>query len=106
MVLFDGGIFSDCKRWENLPFHVSFSTDNNSDTESSLLEDILPSILSHNEAWKVFKDKGMHFQNLNVNSLLSKIEESRTLAFNTNISVFGITEIKFDNTVSNEELKK
>ena len=48
----------------------------------------------------------MHFQHLNVNSLLSKIEESRTLAFNTNISVFGITEIKFDNTVSNEELKK
>ena len=106
MVLFDGGMCSDCKTWENVPLHVSFSADNSSDTESSLSEDILPSILSHNEAWKVFKDKGMHFQHLNVNSLLSKIEESRTLAFNTNISVLGITEIKFDNTVSNEELKK
>ena len=47
----------------------------------------------------------MHFGHLNVNSLLSKIEELRTLAFNTNTSVLGITETKLDNTVSNEELK-
>ena len=33
------------------------------------------------------------------------IEELRTLAFNTNISVLRITETKLDNTVSNEELK-
>ena len=50
-VFFDSDIFSDCKRWENLPFHnVSFCTDNSSDTESSLLEDNLPSFPSHNEA--------------------------------------------------------
>ena len=42
---------------------------------------------------------------LYANSLLSKIEELRTLAINTNISVLGITETKLDNTVSNEELK-
>ena len=47
----------------------------------------------------------MHFGHLNINSLLSKIEELRTLAINTNISVLGITETKLDNTVSNEELK-
>ena len=29
----------------------------------------------------------------------------RKLAFNTNISVLGITETKLDNTASNEELK-
>ena len=97
---------SDCKGWENLPFHnVSFCNNNSTDTESSLLEDILPSIPSHNDAWKVFKDKGMHFGHLNINSLLSKIEELRTLAINTNISVLGITETKLDNTVTNEELK-
>ena len=45
----------------------------------------------------------MYFGHLNVNSLLSKIEELRTLAFNTNISVLGITETKLDNTVSNED---
>ena len=65
----------------------------------------LPLIPSHNEAWKVFKGKGMHFRHLNVNSLLSKIEELRTLAFNTNISVLRITETKLDNTISKEELK-
>ena len=47
----------------------------------------------------------MHFGHLNVNSLLSKIEEFRSLALNTNISVLGFTETKLDNTVSNEELK-
>ena len=64
-----------------------------------------PSIPSHNEAWKVFKYKGMHFGHLNANSLLSKKEELRTLAFNTNISVLWITEAKLDNTVSSEEIK-
>ena len=59
-VFFDSDICSDCKRWENLSFHnVSFCIDNSSDTESSLLEDKLLSIPSHNEAWKVFKDKGI-----------------------------------------------
>ena len=82
-----------------------FCIDNSGDTESSLLEDNLPSILSHNEAWKVFKDKGMHFGLLNVNSLLFKIWQLKTLATNTNISVPGITETKLDNCVSNEELK-
>ena len=47
----------------------------------------------------------MYFGHLNVNSLLSKIEELRTLAFNASISVLGITETKLDNTVSIEELK-
>ena len=89
----------------NLPFHnVSFCIGNSSNTESFFLDN-LPSIPSHNEAWKVFKNKGMHFGHLNVNSLLSKLEELRTLAFNTNIYVLGITEIKLDNTVTNEELK-
>ena len=102
-VFFDSNICSDCRRWENLPFHVSFCIDNSSDTVSSMLNN-LSSITPHNEAEKVFKDKDMHFGHLNVNSLLSKIEELRTLAFNTNISVLGMTETKLDNTVSNEEL--
>ena len=105
-VFFDSDICSDCKRWENLPLHnVSFCIDNSSDRKSSLLEDNLLLIPSHNEAWKVFKYKGLHFGHLNVNSLFSKIEELRTPAINTNIPVLGITETKLDNTVSNEELK-
>ena len=60
---------------------------------------------SHYEAWKVFKDKGTPLWHLNVSSLLSKIEELKTLAFNTNISVLGITEAKLDSNVSNDWLK-
>ena len=70
-----------------------------------MLEDNLPSIPSFNETWKVCKNKGMYFGHLNVNSLLSKVEELRTLAMYTNISVLGITETKLHNTVSNKELK-
>ena len=51
MVFFNVDICSDCKRWENLPFdNFSFRIDNSSNTESSLLEDNLPLIPSHNEA--------------------------------------------------------
>ena len=42
---------------------------------------------------------------INTSWLAYKIEELKTQAFNTNISVAGITETKIDNTVSNEELK-
>ena len=42
---------------------------------------------------------------INTSWLAYKIEELKTQAFNTNISVVGITETKLDNTVSNEELK-
>ena len=45
----------------------------------------VPSITSHNEVWKVFNKKDMYFGHLNVNSLLSKIEQLRTLTFNTNM---------------------
>ena len=47
----------------------------------------------------------MHFEHLNLNSLFSKVEELRALAFNTDISVLWITVTKLDNTVGNEELK-
>ena len=60
---------------------------------------------AHNEAWKVFKDKGTPLWHLNVNSLLSKIEELRTPAFNTNISVLAITEAKLGSNVSNDWLR-
>ena len=46
----------------------------------------------------------MHFGHLNVDNILSKKEELRTLASNTYITILGITEAKLDNTVSKEEL--
>ena len=84
-VILDSDICRDCRRWQNLPFHaVSFCIDNSSDMESSMLNN-LPSVTSHSEVWKVLNKKDIHFGHLNVNSLLSKIEQLRTLAFNTNM---------------------
>ena len=54
---------------------------------------------------KVFKNKGLHFGHLNINSILPKIEQLRSLLINSNISVLGITETKLDNTVNNEEVE-
>ena len=46
--------------------------------------------------WSIFKNRGMHFIYLNVNSLLPKIEEIRHLAELTKTSVIGISEMKLD----------
>ena len=47
--------------------------------------------------WKVFKNKGLHFGHLIINSILSKIEQLKSLLTNSNISVLGITETKLGN---------
>ena len=53
----------------------------------------------------MFKNKGLHFGNLNINSNLPKIEQVRSSLINSNISVFGIPETKLDNTVNNEKVE-
>ena len=53
----------------------------------------------------MFKNKGLHFGHLSINSILPKIEQLRSLLINSNISVLGITETKLDNTVNNEEVE-
>ena len=56
-------------------------------------------------ASKVFKSNCPHFRHLNINSILLKIEQLRSLLINSNISVLGITETKLDRTVNNENVK-
>ena len=41
---------------------------------------------------------------LDINSILPKIDQLRSLLINSNISVLGITKTKLDNTVNNEEV--
>ena len=50
-----------------------------------------------------FKNIGLHFIHLNINSLLSKIEELRFIAKSTNAAVMGICESKFDASVLEQE---
>ena len=50
------------------------------------------------EDLKVFKNRGLHFIHLNINSLLSKIDELREIVKPSNVTVLGITESKLDDS--------
>ena len=54
--------------------------------------------------WNVFKNRGLHFIHLNINSLLPKIEELRFIAKSTNAAVIGICESKLDVLVLKQEI--
>ena len=57
------------------------------------------------EKWKKFKKKGLHFVHININNLLPKIDELRHLTKTKDVSVVGISETKFDNSVSSGEFE-
>ena len=42
------------------------------------------------DEWNVFKSKGLHLIHLNINSLLSKIDELRYIVNSSNAAVIGI----------------
>ena len=54
--------------------------------------------------WNVFRNRGIHFIHLNINSLLSKIEELRYIAKCTNAVVIGICKSKLDASVLDPEI--
>ena len=56
--------------------------------------------------WKVFIKLGLHLIHLNINSLLSKIDELRAVAKKSRATVIGITEPKLDETVLDGEINK
>ena len=54
--------------------------------------------------WNVFKNRGLHFIPLNINSLLQKIKELCCIAKSTNAAVIGICESKLDASVLDPEI--
>ena len=54
--------------------------------------------------WTPFEKSGLHFVHININSLLPKIDEIRSIAYNTNAAIIGITESKLDESVTNSEI--
>ena len=54
--------------------------------------------------WKAFNKQGLHLIHLNINSLLSKIDELREIARKTRAKVIGITESKLDGSVLDGEI--
>ena len=55
--------------------------------------------------WKPFENKGLHFLHLNINSILPKLDELKTIAGNTKAVIIGITESKIDNSISDSEVE-
>jgi len=53
----------------------------------------------------VFEQHGLHFIHLNINSILSKIDELRLIALKSNAAVIGITESKLDESVLDGEVE-
>ena len=49
---------------------------------------------------KVFKNSGVHFIHLNINSLLSKTDELRELVKASKATLAGITESKLDGSIN------
>ena len=54
--------------------------------------------------WELFKKSGLHLIHININSLIPKIDEIRSIAQKINAAVIGITESKLDETVHNSEI--
>ena len=53
----------------------------------------------HSNKWNVFGSKGFHLIDLNVNSVLPKIDEIRYIAECTKAAVIGITESKLNKSI-------
>ena len=51
-----------------------------------------------------FRKRGLHFLHINVNSLLSKIDELRGVVGHAKPAILGITESKLDGSVTNQEV--
>ena len=55
--------------------------------------------------WNIFKSRILHCIHLNINSLLTKIEELRTIAKSTNAAIIGIGETKLDESVLETQIQ-
>ena len=67
---------------ENLPFFSEINLDLPDTYDMDDEELIVPCDLNTNENYGLFKKRGLHFLHLNVNSILSKIDELRLIAHN------------------------
>ena len=63
-----------------------------------------PQDFESNKMWEPFVKRGLHFIHINVNSMLPKIDELRSIAKKSNAAVIGITESKLDESVLNSEI--
>ena len=99
----DKNIDSSDNIWHQFHFSDDYFADDitvPSETQSNSDLDTL----SSTENWKIFNKRGLHLIHLNINSILSKIDELRVIAKKSRANVIGITESKLDKTVLDEEI--
>ena len=60
--------------------------------------------LPNNDKFKSFRNRGLRFLHINVNSLLSKIDELRDVVGHTKPAILEITETKLDSSVYDQEV--
>ena len=58
----------------------------------------------NDDKFEPFHKRGLHFLHININSLLSKIDELRDVVGHTKPTILGITESKLDSSVSDQEV--
>ena len=85
--------------WDHLPFLLELPNDQIEETEILNI-----STLSYTNNWEIFNKRGLHFIHLNINSILSKIDELRLIAQNSKATIIGISESKIDETVLDGEI--
>ena len=58
----------------------------------------------NDDKFEPLRKRGLHFLHINVNSLLSKIDELRDVVGHAKPAILGITESKFDSSVSDHKV--
>ena len=56
------------------------------------------------ENWKKFRNRGLQFVHLNINSLQPKVDELREIVKISSATVIGITDTKLDNSIDDSEI--
>ena len=104
-------IDNPCNIWDQLPFPEECP-----DKTSDIVVNETPHVVlnetseinignvSSDDNWRIFQNRGLHFIHLNINSLLSKIDELRLIAKKSKATIIGITESKLDGTVLDGEI--
>ena len=98
-----------CKLRENpldkLPLaEVPFTENSSIDSNASKLDIDIEEHLADTDKWANLDKRGPHFLHLNINSLLSTIDQLRLTAKKFKAAVIGISESKLDETVLDGEV--
>ena len=89
--------------WNLFPFAHDFFCNNTSALLVEKTVDDLDEIPSEDKS-KIFNKRGLPMIHLNINSVLSKVDELRVIAKKSKAAVIGVTESKLDATVLDGEV--